>query len=92
MNDPSKKGVLVCNIAASRLILPSSTRFKESIIKIAVGEEYDQHELLHQLKEIGYRKVIQVQTQGEFSIRGDILDIFEMSQLEPFRIEFLEMK
>ena len=37
-------------------------------------------------------KVTQVQTQGEFSIRGDILDIFEMSQLEPFRIEFLAMK
>jgi len=88
LSDPSKKGILVCNIAASRLILPSPTRFKESTIKIAVGEEYDQHELLHRLKEIGYRKVTQVQTQGEFSIRGDILDIFEMSQLEPFRIEF----
>ena len=49
---------------------------------------HDQHDLLHKLKEIGYRKVTQVQTQGEFSIRGDILDIFEMSQLEPFRIEF----
>ena len=43
---------------------------------------------MHQLKEIGYRKVVQVQTQGEFSIRGDILDIFEISQLEPCRIEF----
>ena len=79
---------MVCNIAASRLILPSPTGFKESIIRIAVGEEYEQHDLLHKLKEIGYRKVTQVQTQGEFSIRGDILDIFEMSQLEPFRIEF----
>ena len=44
--------------------------------------------LIHQLKEIGYRKVTQVQTQGEFSLRGDILDIFEISQLEPCRIEF----
>ena len=34
------------------------------------------------------RKVTQVQTQGEFSLRGDILDIFEISQLEPCRIEF----
>ena len=33
--------------------------------------------LMHQLKEIGYRKVTQVQTQGEFSIRGDILDILK---------------
>ena len=88
LTDSSKRGILVCNIAASRLFLPSPTGFKESIIKIVVGEEYDQNALMHQLKEIGYRKVTQVQTQGEFSLRGDILDIFEISQLEPYRIEF----
>ncbi|WP_172923002.1 transcription-repair coupling factor [Streptococcus sp. 2741] len=83
-----KRGILVCNIAASRLILPSPNVFKDSIVKISVGEEYDQHAFIHQLKENGYRKVTQVQTQGEFSLRGDILDIFEISQLEPCRIEF----
>ena len=88
LTDSSKKGILVCNIAASRLILPSPNVFKDSIVKISVGEEYDQHAFIHQLKEIGYRKVTQVQTQGEFSLRGDILDIFEISQLEPCRIEF----
>lgn len=88
LTDSSKKGILVCNIAASRLILPSPNAFKDSIVKISVGEEYDQHAFIHQLKENGYRKVSQVQTQGEFSLRGDILDIFEISQLEPCRIEF----
>lgn len=88
LTDSSKKGILVCNIATSRLILPSPNAFKDSIVKISVGEEYDQHAFIHQLKENGYRKVTQVQTQGEFSLRGDILDIFEISQLEPCRIEF----
>ncbi|HES9812220.1 TPA: transcription-repair coupling factor, partial [Streptococcus pneumoniae] len=88
LTDSSKKGILVCNIAASRLILPSPNAFKDSIVKISVGEEYDQHAFIHQLKENGYRKVTQVQTQGEFSLQGDILDIFEISQLEPCRIEF----
>ncbi|VNL35533.1 transcription-repair coupling factor [Streptococcus pneumoniae] len=88
LTDSSKKGILVCNIAANRLILPSPNAFKDSIVKISVGEEYDQHAFIHQLKENGYRKVTQVQTQGEFSLRGDILDIFEISQLEPCRIEF----
>lgn len=88
LTDSSKKGILVCNIVASRLILPSPNAFKDSIVKISVGEEYDQHAFIHQLKENGYRKVTQVQTQGEFSLRGDILDIFEIFQLEPCRIEF----
>ena len=37
---------------------------------------------------LGYKKVTQVQSQGEFSLRGDILDIFETSQISPYRIEF----
>ena len=70
LTDSSKKGILVCNIAASRLILPSPTAFKESIVKIAVGEEYDQHALIHQLKEIGYRKLRKYKLKAKFSLRG----------------------
>ncbi len=33
-----------------------------------------------------------VLTQGEFSQRGDILDIFDMQSETPYRIEFLEMR
>ena len=33
LTDSSKKGILVCNIAASRLILPSPTRFKRKYYK-----------------------------------------------------------
>ena len=48
LTDSSKKGILVCNIAASRLILPSPNIFKDSIVKITGGEEYDQHTFIHQ--------------------------------------------
>ncbi|MCC9753136.1 transcription-repair coupling factor, partial [Streptococcus agalactiae] len=40
------------------------------------------------LVNLGYQKVSQVFSPGEFSQRGDILDIFEMTQEYPYRLEF----
>ena len=75
-------------MAASRLFLPDPQVFDNSVLKLEVGEECEQRELKNQLISLGYKKVTQVQSQGEFSLRGDILDIFETSQLSPYRIEF----
>ncbi|MDE8688199.1 hypothetical protein, partial [Streptococcus gordonii] len=36
---------------------------------------------------IGYRKESQVFNQGEFSLRGDILDIFDKDSTSPYRLE-----
>ena len=88
LRDKSQKGILVCNMAASRLFLPDPQVFDNSVLKLEVGEECEQRELKNQLISLGYKKVTQVQSQGEFSLRGDILDIFETSQLYPNRIEF----
>ena len=88
LRDKSQKGILVCNMAASRLFLPDPQVFDNSVLKLEVGEECEQRELKSQLISLGYKKVTQVQSQGEFSLRGDILDIFETSQLSPYRIEF----
>ena len=88
LRDKSQKGILVCNMAASRLFLPDPQIFDNSVLKLEVGEECEQRELKNQLISLGYKKVTQVQSQGEFSLRGDILDIFETSQLSPYRIEF----
>ena len=88
LRDKSQKGILVCNMAASRLFLPDPQVFDNIVLKLEVGEECEQRELKNQLISLGYKKVTQVQSQGEFSLRGDILDIFETSQLSPYRIEF----
>ncbi len=88
LRDKSQRGILICNVAASRLFLPDPQVFDNSILKLEVGQECEQRELKNQLISLGYKKVTQVQSQGEFSLRGDILDIFETSQISPYRIEF----
>jgi len=88
LRDESQRGILVCNVAASRVFLPNPQVFDDSILELQVGQECEQRELKNHLISLGYKKVTQVQSQGEFSLRGDILDIFETSQICPYRIEF----
>ena len=68
-------------MAASRIFLPDPKIFDDSVLKLQVGQECEQRELKNKLTALGYKKVTQVQSQGEFSLRGDILDIFETSQI-----------
>ena len=83
-----KSGFLIVNVAASQLFLPNPVNFNSAYINLKIGQEYDLNDLIFQLSNSGYKRVLQVLNQGEFSLRGEILDIFERSSQMPFRIEF----
>ena len=86
--DDNESGILVTNLSASRLFLPNPNELKSSILELKVGQEYSLDSLVNFLIKIGYRKESQVFNQGEFSLRGDILDIFDKDSISPYRLEF----
>lgn len=86
--DEQKEGVLITSIAGTRILLPNPQDYQAARLKLAVGEEYDLDNLVKQLSNNGYEKVSQVYNPGEFSKRGDILDIYEIEQELPYRLEF----
>ncbi|MEI4317225.1 transcription-repair coupling factor [Streptococcus suis] len=88
LTDSTSSGILVASMAACRVLLPSPETYKGSKIKLEVGQEIEVDKLVNNLVNIGYKKVSRVLTQGEFSQRGDILDIFDMQSETPYRIEF----
>ncbi len=45
-------------------------------------------ELKIKLTSMGYERCEQVETQGQFAIRGSIVDIFSLTESEPFRLDF----
>ena len=47
----------------------------------------DEERLSEALIEMGYEKNYQVEAPGQFSIRGGIVDIFDMTEENPYRIE-----
>lgn len=84
----NESGILVTNLSATHLFLPNPKELKSSVLELKVGQEYNLDSLVNFLIKIGYRKESQVFNQGEFSLRGDILDIFDKDSVSPYRLEF----
>lgn len=61
--------------------------WKENIISINMQSSVDEKQLARRLVELGYEKNYQVDAPGQFSIRGGIIDIFDLTEENPYRIE-----
>ncbi len=61
--------------------------WKENIISINKQTVIDEKELAVRLVKMGYEKSYQVEAPGQFSIRGGIVDIFDLTEENPYRIE-----
>ena len=59
----------------------------ESVISISKRDAVDERKLAAQLVAMGYEKNYQVEAPGQFSIRGGIIDIFDLTEENPYRIE-----
>ncbi|NLY91483.1 MAG: transcription-repair coupling factor [Firmicutes bacterium] len=57
-------------------------------LSVAVGNELPRDRFLRQLVTMGYNRVTKVETAGEFSVRGDIIDLYPLNRPDPLRIEF----
>lgn len=67
--------------------MPAPEKFIHAVQKISVGDTVNLTGLAERLAELGYEKNYQVQTMGEFSVRGGIIDIFSLTGENPYRIE-----
>lgn len=61
---------------------------RDSVLSIAKGETLSLETIARRLVDMGYERNYQVDSPGQFSIRGDIVDIFDLTEENPFRIEF----
>lgn len=59
-----------------------------AFIEIAVGNKYEREDLRDALYENGYKLVDLVENEGEYAIRGYMIDVFSFSTEYPYRINF----
>jgi len=64
--------------------------FLKSIISFTVGETVDLTEISKNLVVIGYERVSVVEGEGQFAIKGGIVDIFPINSENAVRIEFFD--
>ncbi|WP_273327161.1 transcription-repair coupling factor [Vallitalea guaymasensis] len=61
--------------------------FESSIIKSKVGDVWNLTEISEKFMFMGYERVSQVESKGQFAIRGGIIDIFPPTEKNAYRIE-----
>ena len=61
--------------------------WKRHVIHIDKQSRVEESDLAARLVELGYEKNYQVEAPGQFSIRGGIVDIFDLTEENPYRIE-----
>ena len=76
---------LVTTFAA--LMTPQVMWNEEDITRLEKGGSVDERELSAKLVSLGYEKVYQVEAPGQFSVRGGIIDIYDLTEDNPYRIE-----
>lgn len=67
---------------------PSKDSILSESIEVKRGREYDLTEIIERLSRFGYVREASVTSRGEFSVRGDIIDIFPSNDNHPYRIYF----
>ena len=82
----SKPDVVICPVKALLEKFPNADFFKKNSFKIKVGDSLDLKKLARKLIDLGYKKSTMVSDVSEFSIRGDIADIYSLNE-NPVRIE-----
>ena len=60
---------------------------EENVVTIGQQSSVREQDLAGRLAEMGYERNYQVEMPGQFSIRGGIVDIFDLTEENPYRVE-----
>lgn len=83
-------GIVFVTAEAAIQKLPSPDHFFRQNITVRNGAELDRDALIEKLVKEGYERTDQVETIGQLSVRGDILDVFPINQKDPIRMEWFD--
>ena len=79
--------VLVTSVEASMQLTIPKDKLSEYTFEISQGDEISTDELTRRLISCGYTRCDQVEGAAQFSVRGSIVDIFSVSEQQPYRME-----
>ena len=82
-----KELTVVTSIDGCMDFLESLEKIKEQLIHYESDSAVDTEQLKNQLVSLGYERAGQVEMPGQFSVRGGILDIYCLTEENPWRIE-----
>ena len=85
-----KDCIVVAPVSAAVKKITPHKNFESSSMKISLGDDLDLGKVKESLVKLGYERMELVDTKGQFSLRGGILDIFTPDSELPYRIELFD--
>ena len=86
--DRKEKVAIVATERALQPHLPPRAAFKPFCLTLKRGMEFDSVRFGEKLATLGYERVPMVEMEGQWSRRGDIVDVFPVSSELPVRLEW----
>jgi transcription-repair coupling factor (superfamily II helicase) len=87
-NRPMTKMAIVATQGALQPHLPPPEAFQPFCLTLKRGMEFDLNTFSEKITILGYERVPLVETEGQWSRRGDIVDVFPVSSELPVRLEW----
>jgi transcription-repair coupling factor (superfamily II helicase) len=84
------RGVLLTTVDQLIQRLPPRQWLDSRAFQLAAGEKLDPLAFRARLVAAGYQSVSEVQTQGEFAVRGALIDLFPMGSADAYRIDLFD--
>lgn len=88
INNKDKAKILIMTVNTIDEELISPKVYQDKSLSLKISDEYEFSYLRGILHELGYERTEITENKGEYSMRGDILDIFPVEEDNPLRIEF----
>ncbi|NGY04465.1 transcription-repair coupling factor [Solimonas terrae] len=85
-----RRGVLLTTADQLMRRLPPRGWLAGRAFDIKLGDKLDPQRFREQLIAAGYQSVSEVQAQGEFAVRGALLDLFPMGAPDAYRIDLFD--
>ncbi len=86
----NKKNLVITNTTGLLKYELPRKKWEEAILRLSKGSVVDIAILSKTLISYGYNRGLTVEKQGEFSLRGSILDIYPMTELKAIRVDFFD--
>ncbi|MFA6611491.1 MAG: transcription-repair coupling factor [Bacilli bacterium] len=88
-NEPK---IIVTHTAALLKPLVNKTLWSNSIIKLNVNDLLIPQNFINNLVKMGYKRTATTAASGEFSVRGEIIDVFSSGYSQPVRINLFDVE
>jgi transcription-repair coupling factor (superfamily II helicase) len=82
------KFILISTYEILKIKLPSKESIKKTTSRIQAGDKITYDELIELLNILGYQKDQFVESVGEYTVRGSLIDFWSYSEHSPVRLEF----